>query len=70
MVKSEQNIEHKSTHSERHRPRSRNSQITTDKMTVRLSLRSLEGMTEKLDTYKRHNKTPPTTLTGLVDHYT
>ena len=38
-------------------------------MTVLLSLRSLKDMTEKLETYKRHNGTPLTTLIRLVDHY-
>ena len=69
MVKSEQNTNKKSTHFERHRFPSRNSSFLTDKMTVMLSLRSIEDMTEKFEPYKRHNETPLTTLTRLVDHY-
>ena len=42
-------------------------QITTDKMAFMFSLRSLKDMTEKLEPYKRHNETPLTTLTRLVD---
>ena len=69
MVKSEQNTEHKSTHIESHKSPSRTSQTTTDKMTVMLSLRTLKDMTEKREPYKRHNETPLTTLTRLVEHY-
>ena len=75
MVKSEQNSEHKYTYIERDRTEldrykspTRTSQITTDKMTVMLSLRTLKDMTEKLEPYKRPNGIPLTTLTRLVDH--
>ena len=74
MVKLEQISEHKSTHIERerverHKPPSRTSQTTTDKLTVMLSLHTLKDIDEKLEPYKRSNDTPLTTLTRLLHHY-
>ena len=38
-------------------------------MTVILSLRTLKDRTERIEPYKRHNETPLSTLTRLVDDY-